>query len=146
MRSGSLITARLASEQGREVMAVPGHPTDPRAAGPNKLIMSGASMITCAQDVLDLLTPMSDIKRYEQASLFEPDMDQHSIEKIDVEQSARDLVFNALSTQAVEIDEIIRTTGLQSREVRIILLELELCGQLEHDGAQNIRLLEPLAS
>ncbi len=146
LRSGSLITARLASEQGREVMAVPGHPTDPRAAGPNRLIMSGASMVTCASDVLDLLTPMSDIKRYEQASLFEPDPDQHSIETIDVEQSAREVVLNALSTQAVEIDEIIRTTGLHSREVRIILLEMELGGQLEHDGAQNIRLLEPLAS
>ncbi|MCP4936630.1 MAG: DNA-protecting protein DprA [bacterium] len=146
LRSGSLITARLASEQGREVMAVPGHPTDPRAAGPNRLIMSGATMITCASDVLDNLTPMSDIKRYEQTSLFEPDPVQQPVEKIYVEQSARETVLNALSTQAVEIDEIIRTTNLHSREVRIILLELELDGRLEHDGAQNIRLLEPLAS
>ncbi len=146
LRSGSLITARLASEQGREVMAVPGHPTDPRAAGPNKLIMSGASMITCADDVLENLTPMSDIKRYEQASLFEPDTDQQSFEILDIEQSTREIVLNALSTQAVEIDEIIRATGLHSREVRVVLLELELGGQLEHDGAQNIRLLAPVAS
>ena len=144
LRSGSLITARLASEQGREVMAVPGHPTDPRAAGPNRLIMSGASMITSARNVLDILTPMSDIKRYEQSSLFEYSAEQQVIEKIDVEQSTREIVLNALSTQAVEIDEIIRATALSSREVRIILLELELSGRLEHDGAQNIRLLTPI--
>ncbi len=144
LRSGSLITARLASEQGREVMAVPGHPTDPRAAGPNRLIMQGASMITCASDVLDNLQAMSDIKRYEQSSLFEPDAAQHPIDMYDIEPNAREAVLGALSTQAVEIDEIIRATGLPSREVRVVLLELELGGCLEHDGAQNIRLLAPL--
>ena len=141
LRSGSLITARLASEQGREVMAVPGHPTDPRAAGPNRLIMSGASMITCAKDVVEILTPMTDIKRHAPRELFETNEGQPTIGEIDVEHNTRNIVLSALSTQAVEIDELIRSTGLQSREVRIILLELELDGRLEHDGAQNVRLL-----
>lgn len=140
LRSGSLITARLANEQGREVMAVPGHPLDPRAAGTNRLIMNGASMITCAKDVIELLTPMNDQSRPLPRSLFEELPTQQTIEKIDVKQDTRELVLNALSTHAVEVDEIIRATSLQSREVRIVLLELELAGKIQHDGAQNIRL------
>jgi DNA processing protein len=57
-RSGSLITARFALEQGREVLAVPGSPLDPRAEGTNDLIRQGATLITCAQDVLEVLLPL----------------------------------------------------------------------------------------
>lgn len=141
LRSGSLITARLASEQGREVMAVPGHPTDPRAAGPNKLIMSGASMITCARDVIDILAPMSSLTKFDPPVLSETIQSQPPIEHIDVPQNARDVVLDALGSHSVEIDEVIRATQLPSRDVRVILLELELDGRIEHDGAQNIKLL-----
>ena len=55
LRSGSLATARLAAEQGREVMAVPGHPLEARAAGPNALIRDGATLVTCAADVIEAL-------------------------------------------------------------------------------------------
>jgi DNA processing protein len=140
LRSGSLITARLASEQGREVMAVPGHPLDPRATGTNRLIMNGASMITCARDVIELLTPMSGDKYREPPSLFENIQIQKPIKNIEVKQSARDIVLNALGTHSVEMDELIRATRLQPREVRVILLELELAGKIIHDGAQNIHL------
>ena len=57
-RSGTLITARFANEQGREVFAVPGHPLDPRAEGTNRLIKSGATLITEAQDIVEIITPM----------------------------------------------------------------------------------------
>ncbi len=144
LRSGSLITARLASEQGREVMAVPGHPLDPRAAGTNRLIMNGASMITCAADVIELLTPMSGQQPAPSpspASLFENIQTQQAIDDIEIKPDSRQLVLDALSTQAVEVDELIRATALTSREVRIVLLELELAGRIQHDGAQNVRLL-----
>lgn len=141
LRSGSLITARLAGEQGREVMAVPGHPLDPRAAGTNRLIMNGASMITCAEDVIELLTPMSGEKPHQPPSLFENVQNQPLIEEIEVEQNTREIVLNALGPTSVEVDELIRATSLQPREVRVVLLELELAGLIQHDGAQNIRLL-----
>ena len=57
-RSGTLITARMAGEQGREVFAVPGHPLDPRAEGTNRLLKSGATMVTEPEDVLDALAPL----------------------------------------------------------------------------------------
>ena len=58
-RSGSLVTARLAAEQGREVFAIPGHPLDPRAEGTNKLLKSGATLVTEPEDVLAALTPLT---------------------------------------------------------------------------------------
>ena len=58
MRSGSLITARLAAEQGREVLAVPGSPLDPRARGANRLIREGATLTESAADILSVLAPM----------------------------------------------------------------------------------------
>src|SRR4029079_19192772 len=60
-RPGTLVTARLAAEQGREVFAVPGHPLDPRAEGTNKLLKSGATLVTEAADVLAALAPLTQV-------------------------------------------------------------------------------------
>ncbi len=140
LRSGSLITARLASEQGREVMAVPGHPLDPRATGTNRLIMGGASMITCARDVIDLLTPMSGQPPPAPLPLFDDVPGEPIIDDIDVPPDGRDLVLGALGHNSIEIDELIRSTSLAPREVRIILLELELAGKIQRDRSQGICL------
>lgn len=140
MRSGSLITARLAGEQGREVMAVPGHPLDPRASGTNRLIMNGASMITGASDVLELLSPMTGPKPPSPPPLFAFENTKPMIETIDVTPDARQAVLDALGPNGVDIDELARATSLESREIRIILLELELADRICHDGARNIRL------
>ncbi len=141
LRSGSLITARLAGEQGREVMAVPGHPLDPRAAGTNRLILNGASMITSANDIMEILTPISGKLPRNPPSLYENTTHEPLIRKLDVEPDSRQKIIDALGTSGVEIDELIRATSLSSREVRIILLELELAGKVLHDGGQKVSLV-----
>ena len=143
-RSGSLITARLAGEQGREVFAVPGNPLDPRAAGTNKLIRDGAGLVTSAEDVISVLRPI--MGRMidpidETGSTFDAASDSHI--KMDVEQSERERVIEALGFSPVDIDEIIRATQLPARHVQIILLELDLAGRLERHGNQLVSLTDP---
>jgi len=140
LRSGSLITARLANEQGRHVMAVPGHPLDPRAKGPNSLIRSGASLIGTVEDVIEDLSPMSQSPYREQPSLLEGPEQQPEIEKPEADQNSRDIILNALSITSIDIDELIRATKLHPRTVRAVLIELSLVGKVQNDSAQNIRL------
>jgi DNA processing protein len=137
-RSGSLHTARRAAEQGRDVFAVPGSPLDPRSEGTNALIRQGATLITCADDVLQDLAPA--IGRLSQAradALEEPDGPKPPPE---IGSGARDAVLDALSYAPVDIDELIRMSGLSAREVSIVLLELDLAGRLERHGAQTVSL------
>lgn len=142
-RSGSLITARLAGEQGREVFAVPGNPLDPRAAGTNMLLADGAGLVTAADDVISVLEPIlgrSQIDPNAGAPSF--DAEHEDPIRMDVEQSDREKVIDALGFSPVDIDEIIRATRLQARLVRIILLELDLAGRLERHGNQLVSLKE----
>ncbi len=140
LRSGSLITARLANEQGRHVMAVPGHPFDPRAKGPNSLIRNGASLIGTAEDVIEDLRPMSPRPPVEQPSLFEGPEQQPDIDSHNTDQNSRDTILNALSVTSIDIDELIRATKLHPGMVRAVLIELSLAGIVQNDSAQNIRL------
>jgi len=133
-RSGSLITARLAGEQGREVFAVPGNPLDPRAAGTNRLLRDGAGLVTCVEDITAVLAPILG-RRAEPADstgTFETNSDYPI--KMDIDQSDRERVISALGVSPVDIDEIIRATRLQARQVQIVLLELDLAGRLERHG------------
>jgi len=154
-RSGSLITARFALEQGREVFAVPGHPLDPRAAGTNELIKSGATMCAAPGDVVEALAAtlgseaQSDQPRFlegdgaagGEAGIEQPDdvdvSNDHGVDQL----SPHERVVEALGTAPVEIDEICRASGLDSRQVRIVLLELELAGRLERHAHQLVSLL-----
>jgi DNA processing protein len=109
-RSGSLITANYALEQGREVFAVPGSPLDPRAKGANRLIREGATLIESAGDVLSVLGPILGHK------FHEPETAPSAAPKIELglEQEAdhvRRRVEEALSASPVEMDELIRQTG-----------------------------------
>jgi len=134
LRSGSLITARLALEQGREVFAVPGHPMDPRARGPNSLIRSSALLIESADDILEALkerlqTPLSDPTR----DLFDGwDDASHEVENIE---EIRDKVLEMLSPSPTPVDDLLRHGKLTAPVLLTVLLELELAGLVKrHPG------------
>lgn len=140
-RSGSLITARLAGEQGREVFAVPGSPLDPRAAGTNALIKQGATLITCVDDVIAALEPaLGQVAKPSTEFLCDPTPAASA--PAEVGGGARARILEALGPSPVDIDEVIRATGLSAREVNIVLLELDLAGRLERHGRQLVSLRE----
>lgn len=142
-RSGSLITAQLALKQNREVFAVPGSPMDPRAAGPNELIKNGANLVTSGQDVFDVLQPIhGDILPKPPTAEFQ---ESGSDETREPTENDRDLVREALSTTPVEIDELIRFTGLSSGHVYLILLELDLAGQLARHAGNKVSVTDALS-
>jgi DNA processing protein len=134
-RSGSLITARIAAEQGREVFAVPGSPLDPRAAGTNDLIKQGATLITEAADVINAVEPIME----RPISLREPDGNEPLDFEADAGERAR--ILNLLGPSPISLDDLIRMADASSAIVRVVLLELELAGRLERHGGGLISLI-----
>ena len=145
-RSGSLITARLAGEQGREVFAVPGHPLDPRAEGTNQLLKDGATMVTGPEDVLAALaaqSPLDPAPRTQRLPPAEPGLsDVAAPVQLDEQETAEaiDAVVRALGPAPVALDELARTTALPIRIVQVAALELALAGRVEFHGAQLVSL------
>ena len=133
-RSGSLITARIAAEQGREVFAVPGSPLDPRAAGTNDLIKQGATLTTEASDVINAVEPIMG----RPVGLRETDE-----EPLDVEPAAGDRarIVGLLGPSPVLLDDLIRMAGASPAIVRTVLLELELAGRLERHGGGLVSMI-----
>ena len=139
LRSGSLITAKEALSQGREVFAVPGSPLDPRAAGPNALIQDGATLVTKVDDIVDTLTKQKHFHLSDTTNTFDYHLDTIPDEKeID---KARHIILENLSPEMIEIDELIRATNLETRMVNIVLTQLELAGRLEHFPGNRIALI-----
>ncbi len=132
-KSGSLITARMAGEQGREVFAVPGSPLDPRAAGTNALIKQGATLITEAADIIDVVRPIMG----RPAELAEPD----TIMPAEPEDHDRARIANLLGPSPLLLDDLIRLSGLSPALVRVVLLELELAGRLERQAGGLMALV-----
>lgn len=132
-KSGSLITARLAAEVGREVMAVPGSPLDSRSQGCNQLIRDGATLVQRAEDVIELLTGFQGQPRValrETATAW------------DVAEPAEDPadIAGLLTTAPVAVDELVRQSGASAGAVQLALLELELAGGLiRHAGGRVSR-------
>ena len=142
-RSGSLITARFAGEQGREVFAVPGSPLDPRSAGTNNLIKQGACLVTSVRDIVETLAPiLGHPPGPPSIELASSDEGQPPEPLPDIGQSERELIVSALGPSPVDIDELIRTTGVAARHVHIVLLELDLAGRLQRHGQQLVSLIE----
>ena len=135
LRSGSLITARLAGEQGRDVFAVPGSPLDPRAEGTNKLIKEGATLLTSSAEVIESLRT-----EYTAApkSFSEPESPVE--ESFEAGPSDRRLVLSLLSPTPVDVDDIIRESRLSAAVVLGILLELELAGKVARSSQQKVCL------
>lgn len=130
-RSGSLITARYAAEQGREVMAVPGSPLDPRARGSNRLLRDGAALIETADDVIAVLQGVG------RSFLSEPDKPTYEDEPTDFQaiddqvDQIRERVAALLSPAPISQDALARQTGAPIRTVLAVLVELELAGRCE---------------
>jgi len=132
-RSGSLITARLAAEAGREVMAVPGSPLDPRAQGCNQLIRDGATLIQNAADVVEAVRPFATQVR-SPTTMFEPAPEQLN------GHDALGLVEELLGPSPVPVDEIIRLSGASSGAVQMALLELDLAGRLDRHAGGKVSI------
>ena len=135
-RSGSLITARQAADYGREVMAVPGSPLDPRAQGCNLLIREGATLIQTAEDVIEAITPILPGVR-EPGAPFAGDFEG------DPPDAARSAIAGLLNATPVPVDELVRQSRLQAAVVQTVLLELELAGRLERHAGGKVSLLGP---
>ena len=131
-KSGSLITARLAAEAGRDVMAIPGSPLDPRAQGCNQLIRDGATLVQNAADVVEAIQPArarvaSPRSAYEQPP---PEMDGEALDAVEA----------LLGPSPVPVDEIIRLSGASSGAVQMALLELDLAGRLDRHAGNRVSL------
>jgi DNA processing protein len=133
-KSGSLITARLATEAGRDVMAVPGSPLDPRAQGCNLLIREGATLVQNAADVLEALAPLG-------GRVAAPDgLFREEPAPIDVADRERRIVGDLLGPVPVGVDEVVRLSGLPPALVQTVLLELELAGRLDRHAGGRVSL------
>ena len=133
-RSGSLITARLAAEAGREVMAVPGSPLDPRAQGCNQLIRDGATLVQSAADVIEAIRlPVSSVRSA-------PARYDHGAEEMIDGEDVLSSVESLLGPSAVPVDEIIRLSGAASGAVQMALLELDLAGRLDRHAGNKVSL------
>jgi len=139
-KSGSLITARFALEQGRDVFAVPGSPLDPRCRGTNDLIRRGAKLTESAEDILSEIAPGSTAASPQRASSFSSERPASEPGESDLER-ARRAVLEQLSPTPVPVDELVHATGMPAALVAAILLELSLAGRLDRQAGNRVALL-----
>jgi DNA processing protein len=144
LKSGSLITARFANEQGREVMAVPGSPLDPRCRGTNRLIREGALLVEDATQVLEALNGIISLK----SNLPENfNFNTHDIDS-EIENEtpdARAEILTLLGPSPVEVDELLRQCHCSAPVMGMVLLELDLAGRLERHPGNRVSLLAKVA-
>lgn len=139
-RSGSLITARLAAEQGREVFAIPGSPLDPRARGGNDLIRKGAALVESPDELLQLISDLPEpyLSEPDQTSFkFAPPKDPRD----EILIGAHDAILLALTPTPVLLDDLIVDLQLSPNVASIAILELELAGKIERHAGNRISRL-----
>ncbi len=147
-RSGSLITARLAAEMGREVMAVPGSPLDPRAQGCNGLIRDGATLVQNAADVIEALRPgLGGVRSGRDPFSYSPEIPAPSTAlgtgpagTTEPGEAERTEIENLLGPSAVAVDELVRQSGMAPGAVALVLLELDLAGRLDRHAGGKVSL------
>ena len=137
VKSGSLITARLAGEAGREVMAIPGSPLEARSHGCNHLIREGAVLVQSPEDVVELLSTFDGNQR----STFREPVEQFDFEPSELAEAEPADIASLLTTAPVAIDELIRQSGTSAAAVQLALLELEIAGRLERHAAGRVSLV-----
>lgn len=134
-KSGSLITARLAAEEGREVMAIPGSPLDPRSRGCNQLIREGATLVQNASEIAELIRPLDE-------RMQSPTINNSAPAKTmtdDGSSAERSAVTDLLGMTYVSVDELVRQSGSSQGTVQMVLLEIELAGKLERGAGGKVR-------
>jgi DNA processing protein len=136
-RSGSLITARLATDFGRLVFAVPGSPLDPRCHGTNGLLKQGAIVTAGSADVIEALAPLSQFDLFNEPMVEEP---KETGDMLPPNDDDRAIIVSALGPTPVEVDDIIRHTGLPASSVYLVLLELDLAGRLHRHAGGMVSL------
>jgi DNA processing protein len=139
-RSGSLITARFALEQGREVFAVPGSPLDPRAEGTNGLIKQGATPVTETSDIVTVLQPIMEQRNVPRQEGESRPAEGGFFEGTDPAPDDRTRILALLGPTAVLIDDLVRLSKSSPSVVRMALLELEIAGRLERHGGGLVSL------
>ncbi len=139
-QSGSLITARLAGEAGREVMAIPGSPLDARASGCNQLIREGAVLVQTPEEVVELLQSFTGAPRSRfRVSDDVADFDYAELAEAEMDAESADAIAALLSNAPISVDELIRQSGASAAAVHMALLELELAGELEREADGTVR-------
>lgn len=148
VNSGSLITARYALEQGREVFAVPGFPDDARSSGSNKLIKEGAALVESAEDVLDCLCVGNRVQLQEQMQLNFLEAKNKKIQTIEdksedsIPLDGEGKIIDYLNYEGIYVDDIIRASGLDASTIAMKLLELELDGKLVRMSGNKVALIK----
>ncbi len=139
-RSGSLITARYAADQGRDVFAVPGSPLDPRAHGPNSLIRDGAILVQSIDDILDILPYIGELTHNISQT---PAKTHQPIDKSDENNisTLRGEIEAALGASPAAVDELVRQCQVSPAVVATILLEMELDGRIERLPGNRVALI-----
>ena len=143
--SGSLITARLAADYGREVMAVPGSPLDPRSRGCNALIRDGAILVQDVGDVTELITGFTGAERLAAAPTQRPAPTRQPAPKAPpappmATEDAAPAIAALLSHASVGVDELVRQSGAATADVQMALIELELAGRLTRHAGGKVSL------
>ncbi|MEL7728167.1 DNA-processing protein DprA [Citromicrobium bathyomarinum] len=136
VKSGSLITARLAGEYGREVMAIPGSPLDARSHGCNHLIREGAVLVQEPADVVELLSSFDGSPR----STFRESVSAYDAVSDDIAEAEPADIASLLGNVPVAVDELIRQSGAPAAAVQLALLELEIAGRLERHAGGRVSL------
>jgi len=140
MRSGSLITARLANELGREVLVAPGSPVDPRCEGSNNLLRDGATLITSAHHVIEALAPS--LRDNLPPPSFPPLAEPAGLPPYAPSDTAlRSAILELLGPSPAQPDDIVRLSGAPARLVQLVLLELELAGRIERQAGGRVSLM-----
>ncbi|QYJ06510.1 DNA-processing protein DprA [Qipengyuania flava] len=136
VKSGSLITARLAGEAGREVMAIPGSPLEPRSHGCNHLIREGAVLVQSVEDVAELLSGFDGLPR----STFRETAEAFDFEPEELAEAGPADIAGLLTAAPVAVDELIRQSGASAGAVQMALLELDIAGRLERHAGGRVSL------
>jgi DNA processing protein len=141
LASGSLITAKMALAQNREVFAVPGFPMDARCFGSNQLIKDGANITTCASDILEMRKILSNKRVMELCDEEYELVDYNVVLDDNVLRDGRALIYQLLSSSPTSMDELLLTSQLTLPVLSTLILELELAGKIERHPGNKFSLI-----